>query len=274
MAIEPPYPALDEMMALMGEAGQRLAVMGASEGASGNLSVYLGWDVDPARHFPDSEPYELPTAAPELAGRAFLVTGSGRRMRDIQQDPAANLAFIRVGEGGRAATLHASPRRLFSRPTLEFNSHLAVHRDQAARRNLNFHAVIHAQPLHLVYLSHIGRYQDASYISRHVLRWQPETVVNLPEGLGFIRFMLPGSPELMLSNVKAMRDHQLVVWGKHGIMVRSDVSIKRACDLIEYAEVGARFETLNLGNAGVADGMTQAEIRMICDALGIEQKVF
>ena len=76
MRIARPYPSLEEMMALIGEAGQRLAEIEASEGAAGNISVYLGWEIDPAPHFPVAEPYTLPTSVPELAGHSLLVTGS------------------------------------------------------------------------------------------------------------------------------------------------------------------------------------------------------
>ena len=274
MRIEPPYPSIEEIMGFIGEAGQRLAEIGASEGAAGNISVYMGWDVDPTGHFPDVEPFILPTAAPELAGFQFLVTGSGRRLREVARDPQANLGVVRVEEGGKTASLFTSPRRLFQKLTTEFNSHLAVHRDQISHNNLNFHAVIHAQPMHAVYLSHINRYQDTRYFSRHVLRWQPESIVNIPEGIALLPFILPGSPELMLATIKAMREHQIVLWGKHGVIVRSDISVKRACDLVEYAETGARYEYLNLTNHGLADGLTPSEMRMLCDSLGLEQKIF
>jgi len=274
MPIAPPYPTLEAVMSLIGETGQRLAEIEASEGAAGNISVYLGWDVDPTECFPVVEPYVLPTAAPELAGHGFLVTGSGRRLREIADNPLANLCFIRVEDGGRNALLYSAPARLFEKPTSEFNSHLAVHRDQIAHNGLNFHALIHAQPLHLVYLSHIPRYQDMLSLSRHVLRWQPESIVNIPEGVGFLPFLLPGSPEMMLGNVRVMRDHRICVWAKHGVMVRSDASVKKACDMIEYAETGAHYEYMNLVNHGLADGLSAHELRQICDAFHIEQRVF
>jgi len=125
-----------------------------------------------------------------------------------------------------------------------------------------------------IYLSHISRYQDMGYFSRHVLRWQPESIVNLYEGVGFVPFMLPGSPELMFSTVRAMRDHKIVVWAKHGVMARSSTSVKKACDVIEYAETGARYEYLNLTNHGLAEGLSTNEIRMICDAFGVNQSIF
>lgn len=272
--IPEPYPTLAALMTLIGEAGQRMAEIEATEGAAGNISLFIGWDVDPASVFPVSEPYPLPTAAPELAGHGFLATGSGRRLRDILHDPTANLAYLRVEDGGRNGTLFSAPNRLFQRLTSEFNSHLAVHRDQITRHDLNFHAILHAQPLHLVYLSHIARYQDEVYLNRHVLRWQPESIMFLSDGVGLVPFVLPGSAELMMGNVREMREHRIVLWAKHGVMARSEISVKRCCDLIEYAETGARYEYLNLTNHGLADGLSIHEIRMICDAHNIEQRYF
>lgn len=274
MAIEAPYPELDELMTLIGEAGERLSEIEASEGAAGNISVYMGWAIDPRRRFPNAETIELPVPLPGLAGGSFLVSGSGRRLREIIKDPAANLGFVTVDEGGRTGRLFTSPRRLFARLTSEFNSHLAVHADQAARTGTNFHAIIHAQPPHLTYLSHIARYRDEGYLNRHLLRWQPEMIVNLPEGLGCVPFELPGSPELMAATVESLRTHRVVLWCKHGVMARSDQSVKRAADRIEYAETGARYEYMNLVNGEQGEGLTEAEIRAICAAFGIQQTIF
>ena len=47
---------------------------------------------------------------------------------------------LRIHEGGLTATLYTSPRRLFEKLTSEFNSHLAVHQDQVARREVDFQA--------------------------------------------------------------------------------------------------------------------------------------
>ena len=274
MPIDAPYPELDELMTLIGEAGERLSEIEASEGAAGNISVYMGWPIDPRRRFPIVETIDLPVPLPELAGGAFLVSGSGRRLREIIHDPAANLGFVAVDEGGRTGRLYTSPRRLFARLTSEFNSHLAVHADQVKRTGTNFHAIIHAQPPHLTYLSHVARYRDESYLNRHLLRWQPEMIVNLPEGLGSVPFQLPGSPELEAATVESLRIHRVVVWCKHGVMARSDQSVKRAADRVEYAETGARYEYMNLANGEQGEGLADAEIRAICAAFNIQQTVF
>jgi hypothetical protein len=42
MAIEAPFPELDEFLFAIGEAGRRLSEIEAIEGAVGNIFVYLG----------------------------------------------------------------------------------------------------------------------------------------------------------------------------------------------------------------------------------------
>jgi rhamnulose-1-phosphate aldolase len=272
--IEAPYPEFDELMVLIGEAGLRCSQIEASEGAAGNISLYIGWQVDPRRRFPVVETISLPQAVPGLAGAAFLVTGSGRRLREIIQDPPGNLGCVVVDEGGKTAKLYTSPRRLFANLTSEFNSHVAVHNSQVTTTKTNFHAVIHAQPPHLTYLSHIPAYQDTLYLNRHLLRWQPELIINLPEGIGHVPFQLPGSPALMEATLAALQKHRIILWGKHGVMARSDVSVKRASDRIEYAETGARYEYMNLVNHGQGEGLSDEEIRSVASAFGIKQSIF
>jgi rhamnulose-1-phosphate aldolase len=274
MSIDKPYPKLQDLLTLVGEAGRRLSDIEASEGAAGNISVYAGWEIGPGKIFPLSEKLDLPVALPELAGMTFIVTGSGRRLREIIQDPAANLGLVVVGHGGKTAKLFTSPRRLFAQLTSEFNSHLAAHRDQVRTTGTNFHAVIHAQPPHITYLSNIPRYQDEDFLNRHLLRWQPELIINLPEGIGFVPFYVPGSAKLMKATVTALRTHRVVLWAKHGVVARSDTSVKRASDRIEYAETAARYETMNLARGEQASGLTDEEIRAICKAFGIRQDLF
>ena len=178
--LQEPYPELDALLEMMGEAGQHLAAIEASEGAAGNISVCMRWQIEPRTRFPLIDEIELPQPVPELAGAAFLVTGSGRRLREIIDEPTTSIACIRVNEGGKTAKLYTSYDRRFERITSEFNSHLGVHYDQICTSGTNFHALIHAQPIHLTYLSHVPRYQDEQYLNTHLLRWQPETIVNLP----------------------------------------------------------------------------------------------
>jgi rhamnulose-1-phosphate aldolase len=271
--VKEPFPELGEILASIGEAGRRVAAIDAGEGGAGNISVCIGWSIEIRRQFPVTEEIPLPVPAPHLAGRRIIVTGSGRRLRDLATDPPANLGVVLVNPGGDTGTLHTSPRRLFDRLTTEWNSHLGVHDDTIARADTSLHAVVHAQPPHLVYLSHVPEYRDEAYFNRRLLRWEPETIINLPQGVGLLPFMVPGSARLMEANVASLRTHRIVLWGKHGVMARSNVSVTRAVDRIEYAETAARYEYMDLLVGQRAEGLSLGEMREVVAAFDVRTTV-
>ena len=269
MALVEPFPDLEEILASIGAGGSHVAAIEASEGAAGNISVFVGWPMEFRRRFPITEEIALPAPAPHLASGAVIVTGSGRRLRDIKDDPAANLGVVRVSADGTSGLLHTATNRLFERVTSEWNSHLAVHDDTVERTGTNFHAVVHAQPPHLTYLSHIAEYRNEGFLNERLLRWEPETIINLPAGIGALQFMLPGSAALMAANVESLRAHRIVVWAKHGVMARSDISVKRAVDRIEYAETAANYEYMDLVVGGRAEGLSRDDLRAVVAAFDV-----
>lgn len=267
-------PPLRELMNLMGEAGRYLSDIGTCEAAAGNLSICVRWSIEPRDLFPVITQIELPLSVPALAGATLLVSGSGRRLRDIKDDPLGNLACLVIDAGGQSAQQFTASGCGFKRVTSEFNSHLAVHYDQMLNNKIDFHAIVHVQPVHLTFLSHIPRYQDEHFLNSHLLRWQPETIISIPEGIGFMPFQVPGSAELMSANAIWARNHRVVLWAKHGVMARSAQSLMHAVDLVEYTETAARYEYLNLAAGEPASGLSPEEIRAICAANHIEQQYF
>lgn len=265
---------LEEILRSLGEAGRRLSEIDASEGAAGNLSICLRGRVRPHPAFVHSEVVELPLAVPGIAGATIVVSGSGSRLRDIREDPAACLGCLEVQAGGNAATLRYSARRNFARLTSEFNSHLGVHYDHSMRAGVTVHAVVHGQPRRLTSLSHIAEYQNPEYLNRRLLRWQPEAILNLPEGIAVVPFIVPGTVELMNANVNALRECKVAMWSKHGLMARSSSSVMAAVDLVEYVETAAVYECLDLSLGQRAQGLFDNEIRDICSAYETQQKIF
>lgn len=265
----PSRPSIEELLANMGAGGHRICEIDASEAGAGNISVCLNELIGVRDVFPLSERIQLPIPAPHLVGHTLLVTGSGRRLRQISDDPVAAIGAVIVDTDGIHAEMLTSPRRAFERLTSEFNSHLGVHDDQVGRRNLPFHAVVHAQPPHLTHLSHIPAYRSDRALNSAILRWEPESIVALSQGIGVLEFMVPGSQELMDANVARLRDVEIVLWSKHGTMSRSDISVTRAVDRVEYAETGAKYEYMNILAGGKGEGLLPHEIRAVADAFGI-----
>lgn len=267
-------PMAGQLMKEMGEVGKRLSDIGASEGAAGNISVCVRESLEVREYFPQMTVIDLPAPAPDLVGATLIVTGSGRRLRDVADAPAANLACIIVDPGGKTGILFTSPDAHFKRVTSEFNSHLAVHHDQMRRRPVHLHAILHAQPKHLTFLSHVPKYQDELYMNTRLMRWQPETIINVPEGIGILPFLLPGSTHLMIETMLCMRDHRVVVWSQHGIMARADESIMHALDLVEYVETAAQYETLNLYAGEASGGIDPRHLRDIAEMWKVKQKIY
>jgi rhamnulose-1-phosphate aldolase len=265
---------LDQIIFQMGQAGQRLASIGGAEGAAGNISVCLRSPLDVNALFPQTQMMDLPAPVPELAGMMLVVSGSGCRLREIAESPLANLACVVVEPGGKMGKVFSSPQRHFTRVTSEFNSHLAVHEDHMRSGDGTLHTVLHGQPVHITYLSHLREYLDEKYLNRHLLRWQPETILNMPEGIGVLPFLLPGSAQLVVETKLSLREHRIVVWAQHGVMARVEDSVIHALDLIEYAETAAHYEHLNLTGGRKSDGLSPEQIREICASWNVKQAIF
>ena len=265
---------IDAILAEMGEVGHLLHPSGAAEGAAGNLSVGLRDPLDIRQCFPNEELIQLPDPVPSLAGMTFISSGSGCRLRDIKEHPTENMGCIVVNKDGKTAQLFTADDRRFTRLTSEFNSHLMVHNTHMAGGKLKFHALLHAQPLYITYLSHIERYQDEKYFNDHLFRWEPETIIQFPDGFGVCTYQIPGSKEMQEVVVEAMKNHTIAVWSKHGVMTRSETSMMQAFDRIEYAETAAKYEYLNLTLGEPAPGLTVDDILDICKFHNIKQTVF
>jgi len=265
---------LDQLMVQMGQAGKRLAEIGAAEGAAGNISICVRTSLDVSAIFQQMQMMDLPYSVPELAGMMLIVSGSGCRLREIADAPLANLACVLIEPGGRTGKMFTSLQRHFKRVTSEFNSHLAVHCDHIRSSDIALHTVLHGQPVHITHLSHLKEYHDEKYLNRHLLRWQPETIMNMPEGIGILPFLLPGSAQLLTETKISLREHRIVIWARHGVMARSDDSVIHALDLIEYAETAARYEHLNLTGGEKGDGLSPEQIREICASWNVKQNIF
>jgi rhamnulose-1-phosphate aldolase len=245
--------------------------MGAAEGAAGNISVFVRQlhGLDPA--FVDRGEFKLPLPCPSLAGGWVVVTSSGRRLRDTQRSPETVIVVLNILPGGMLARRYSAFQML---PTSEINSHLAVHEGHVARRKIEQHAVVHAQPFHLTYLSHHPNYSDTRSLSRRLVRWQPETLFVFPEGIAVLPYELPGSEEQMLATAEAMQNHRMVVWMRHGVLARSDANAVQAANLVEYADAAAHYELENLRLGMPTEGFSDEQILQFCKRFEIDASLF
>jgi rhamnulose-1-phosphate aldolase len=261
---------LDTWFRELAEAGARLSQIGALEGAAGNISLFLPAETPELLQYVTSVYSERVNI--DLSGHAglppgvILITGTGRRLRDIASRPGAVLCAILIEESGRTMLHRALGHNV--EPTSEIDSHLSIHASCLGGEP-SVHAIIHAQPPSLTFLSHIPAYRQHERLNRQLLRWQPETFVMLPEGIGVLPFETPGTARQGVGTAWAMRHQRLVIWAKHGVVARSARGPMAAADLIDYAEAAAIYEVNDLQAGRPADGLTLAEMRAIASRFGV-----
>lgn len=262
-------PHLDDVLGDIAGAGTAMTELGACEGAAGNISVWAR-DLDAGASFPPRGEIALPCVVPALAGGWIVATVSGGRLRDVARRPDRSICLLHVLEAGQRALLYAAGGQM---PTSELNSHLAIHDALAGRDASDIHAVVHAQPLRLTFLSHLERYADEAELNRRLLRWQQELIVVFGKGIALLPYLPTASPQLMAATARALLDRRAAVWRKHGVVTHAS-SAAQAGDLVEYLETAARYEVLNMLAGEPNAGLSAAEIRDLAATLGIDQTVF
>ncbi|HAX24103.1 MAG TPA: rhamnulose-1-phosphate aldolase [Chloroflexi bacterium] len=260
---------IDTWIAEMASAAVRLAALRAVEGAAGNISLFLpddtpGLDRFLSERMPRAGKADVGDSA-ALPPGVLLITGTGRRLPDLARDPDQALCAIAFDQEG-AVWLHRAPGDV--RPTSEIDSHLGIHAATLAG-HARVHAVVHAQPPKLTWLSHIPAYQDQARLNRQLLRWQPETMVMLSDGICVLPFVTPGTPEQGELTARAMRQHRLVIWSQHGVVARSDRGPAGCVDLIDYVETVAEYEVIDLIAGRPATGLTLDQLRQIARRFGL-----
>lgn len=253
----------------MAEVGKVVHDLHASEGASGNISIMIDQDVDPSPLFTEQIPIRLTRPFAKLVGKFVFATGSNCRLRRISRNPLNSVAFLEIISDGSEAIMHLHKDHSFSKPTSELKSHLMLHQRAVEKGNLGFNAVLHAHPRFVKLLSHIPEYQDENYLNQELMRWHPEMIVFMPEGIAFVPYQLTGSDRLMQETKDVTDEHKAIVWERHGLITTSNKSLIAALDLFEYVESAAYSEYIDILAGKRAEKLTDPEVEEITSVFGL-----
>lgn len=178
--------------------------------------------------------------ASSLAGRLFLVTGTGKYFKNVDADPETNLGVVRITPDGRAADLLWGYRD-GGRFTSEFPAHLMSHMARLAVDPEN-RVVMHSHPTHTLAMNYVHELDEKKFT--HTL-WEmcTECIVVFPEGVGVLPWMLCGTNSIGEATAEKMRDFRLVVWAMHGIY-GAGRTMDEAFGLIETVEKAAQIYML------------------------------
>jgi len=226
------------------ELGKYLWQKGWAERNAGNISVNINEYVPDEMKAELSEQQEacleLDTSYPGIAGYYFLVTGTGKRMRDLAVDPEHNALMIRVNDKGTGYyILSLSGIDTNIHPTSELFAHLAIHQQLVANGACE-RAVVHTHPNELISITQIRDFCNERALNRLLWGMHPETMVIVPDGAGYLPYMLPGSREIADATLEKFQNHKVVIWEKHGCFaIGRDVF--EAFDLIDTLAKSAQI---------------------------------
>lgn len=178
--------------------------------------------------------------AKAIAGKIFIVTGSGKYFKNVDRDPELNLGIVRISENGQDAELLWG----FSdggRPTSEFPAHLMSHMARLAVDPEN-RVVMHTHPTYTLAMNYVHELSDSKFT--HSL-WQmcTECIVVFPEGVGVLPWMLCGTNTIGEATAEKMKEFRVVVWGMHGVY-GAGKTMDEAFGLIETVEKAAQIYML------------------------------
>ena len=231
MTSQPPLSAaaLERAIAQAAEVAGHLWDRGWAERNAGNFSIDVTGDLP--SWLPATDGYPAGTAPvpyPELAGRAYWVSATGSRMRDLARAPQESCGLIRIASDGATYGVAWGPSSFV--PTSELPTHLAVHAS-LRRRGAAGRAVLHSHPTELIALTHLPALTQERL---NGLLWSmtPETVARAPVGVALAPYLPPGAAEIGAAPAGTGARHAIVLWEKHGAFAVGD-DLLSAFDLLD-----------------------------------------
>lgn len=200
-----------------------------------------------------------------LAGKYFIVTGSGKYFKNVIDDPAVNLGIIRITEDGKA--LHI----LWGLedggvPTSELPSHLMSHIERL-KVDLDHRVIIHCHATNIIGMTFTHSLDEVAFTKT---LWQmcTECIVVFPEGIGIIPWMVPGTDSIGEATAAKMREVRSVIWPHHGIF-GAGTTMDETFGLIETAEKAAEVYTVVCAQGGIKQTITDQQLQDLANAFGV-----
>lgn len=256
-------PYVKEMIATT----SNLYRLGWDERNGGNISYLL--NEEDVRPFLDVNQVirEIPMIfdASALAGKYFIVTGSGKYFKNVSTEPSANLGIVRVAENGQTLDLLWGLDNS-AVPTSELPSHFMSH---IARLEVDpeNRIIMHNHASHLLAMTFTHELEERAF-TRTLWQMCTECLVVFPEGVSIIPWIVPGTNEIGMATAAKMKGTRLVVWPQHGIY-GAGKDMDEVFGLIETAEKAAQVYTYVQAQGGVRQTISDENLQALADAFGV-----
>ena len=249
----------------MSETMTNMYRLGWDERNGGNISCLL--DEDEVSLYLDTDkvireiPLEFSCAA--LAGRFFIVTGTGKYFKNAQKDPEDCLGVIRISNDGGSAGLLWGYNG--GSVTSELSTHLMSH---IARLDVDAgnRVILHCHPVNTLAMTIVHEVDDKK-LSRALWGMCSECIIVFPDGVGILPWMVCGNASIGEATAEKMKDFRIVCWCLHGIY-GAGKDLDEAFGLVETVEKAAQIYILTHGMAH-KNSITDAQLVELAEAYGV-----
>jgi rhamnulose-1-phosphate aldolase len=239
---------------------------GWAERNAGNFSInvtglFSAKELDCLSFYPF---FPLAKRYPDLDRSLFLISGTGTRMRDMANSPVENVCFVYVSDSGTTyRIIEDDPEGTSAKPTSELPTHLAIQQQLLQKKTMET-VVLHAHVTELIALTQLTPFTSETAINSLLWGMHPETILFLPDGVGFIPYTIPGTENIAVATLKGFEKHKVVLWEKHGCMTVAK-SLSEAFDNLDILAKSAKIYFLCKSSGQEPEGLNNTQLKEIRD---------
>lgn len=253
----------------MSEITHHMWSLGWDELNGGNIS-YLLDEAEVAKYIDITQAQrtiKLNFPVTELAGKYFIVTGSGKYFRNVIKDPEANLGVLRVSAAGDSVEVLWGLRN-GAVPTSELASHFMSHIERL-KVDPSHRIVLHTHATNVIAMTFTHDLDELKF-TKTLWEMCTECLVVFPDGVGVIPWMVPGSSDIGRATADKMKDYRVVVWPQHGIFV-TGATMDATFGLVETIEKAAIVYNL-IGGREIKQKITDQQLADLAAAFRVTPK--
>ena len=181
---------------------------------------------------------DIAAHVPSLSNEFFLVTGSGKFMMNVKEDPFDTTCIIHIDEKGEKYQICWGLIN-GGRPTSELPTHLMNHAVVKRKTENKFRLIYHCHATNVIALTFVLPLDSITF-TRELWEMSTECSIVFPRGVGVVPWMVPGQEEIAIESSKLMEKYDAVIWAHHGIFCAGE-DFNLTWGLVETIEKSAEI---------------------------------
>ena len=209
---------------------------------------------------------EIGTSVPGLAGEYFMVTGSGKFLRNVTLAPQDNFAIIELDETGTKYRIVWGLEK-GGRPTSELPSHLMNHEVKKERTGGKHRVILHSHTPNIIALTFVLPLEDEVF-TRELWEMATECPVVFPDGGGLVPWMVPSGRAVAVATSELMKKYDVAIWAHHGVFCSGE-DFDLTFGLLDTVEKSAEILVKVLSMGGKRQTITSDNFRDLAKDFGV-----